>query len=70
MEISGLEVELELQLLAYATATAIAVPDPNLICDWVRSRDWTYILMDTRQVLNLLSHKGTPELFSWNVDLS
>ena len=55
-------------------ATATATPDPSHICDLRHSlgqhqilnplnkaRDRTYILMDTSQVLNLLSHGGTPE---------
>ena len=69
VEVPRLEIELELQLPAYATATA--TPDPSPICDLHRSswqhwilnplseaRDQTCILMDTSQVLNLLSHNG------------
>ena len=67
MEVPGLGVEVELQLLPYDTATATW--DPNHICDLCGSseqcqilnplseaRDRTYILMDTSQILNLLSH--------------
>ena len=59
----------ELQLLAYTTATAML--DPSHICDlyhnlqqcWIlnplrETRDWTWILMNTSQVLNPLSHSG------------
>ena len=66
-EVPRLGVKLELQLPA--CATAIATQDPNHICDlccylWqcqvlnpVReAMDWTHILMDTSQVLKLLSH--------------
>ena len=64
-------VKSELQLWAYATATA--TPEPSRICGWHHSlwehcilnplskaRDQTRILMDTSQVLNLLSHNGNP----------
>ena len=67
MKVPRLGVELVLQLLAYTTATAI--PDPSHIRDlyhsspqlWFlnplsKARDPTCILMDTSQVLNLLSH--------------
>ena len=78
MEISRLGVELELQLLAYTTATAM--PYLSDICNlhhsmwqcWIltplgESRDRTHILMDTSQVLNLLSHNGNSSfiLFSF-----
>ena len=56
---------------AYATATATPDPDPSCVCDLHRSsrqcriinplsraRDRTRILMDTSQVLNMLSHNG------------
>ena len=69
MEVARLGVELELQLHAYATATA--TPDPSRICDLHHSsrqrqilnslseaRDRNRILMDTSQVLHLLSHNG------------
>ena len=69
MEVPRLGVVSELQLLAYTTATATW--DPSHICDlhhslqqhWMPSpvsetRDQTCILMDTSQVLNLLSHNG------------
>ena len=67
MEVTGLGVESELQLLAYPTATAR--PDPSLIHDLScslrqhhilntlsKARDRTCILVDTSQILNLLSH--------------
>ena len=67
MEVPGLGVESELQLPAYITATAM--PDPTCVFDlhhssWQRqilnplskARDWTYILMDTSRVCNLLSY--------------
>ena len=70
MEVPRPGVESELQLPAYATATA--TPAPSCICDphhnlWQRrildplnkARDQTHVLMDTSQVLNLLSHNGT-----------
>ena len=65
----GQGVESELQLLAYTTATA--TPDASRICDlhhgsWQgrilnpvsEARDQTRFLMDTSEVLNLLSHNG------------
>ena len=76
MEVPRLEVELELQLLAYATATA--TPDSNQSATYTaacgnsgsfnplslsKARDWVQILMDTRQVLNLLSHNGNSKVF-------
>ena len=67
MEVPTLGVESELQMLA--TATATATPDPSHVCDVHHSsrqcrilnpmseaRDQTWILMDTGQVLNPLSH--------------
>ena len=67
MEVPRIGVESELQLLAYITATA--KPDLSRICnllhssqqDWIlnplsEARDWTHILMDTSQILNLLSY--------------
>ena len=69
MEVSRIEVQLELQLPAYTTATAMQ--DLSWICDLHCSsrqhqilnpmrqvKDGTRILMGTRWVLNLLSHKG------------
>ena len=66
MEIPRLGVEPELQLPAYTTAPAM--PDPSCVCDLHHSsqqgrilnplseaRDQTLILMDTSQILNLLS---------------
>ena len=70
MEVPELGVDLELQLLACATATAM--PVPSHVCNlwgsfWQRqilnplskARDWTQILMDTSQVLDLLSQNRT-----------
>ena len=61
----------KVQLLAFATATAMQ--NPNHIFDlhhssrqcWIlkplsKARDQTQVLMDTSQVHNLLSQKGTP----------
>ena len=69
MEVLKLGVELELQLPAYTTATA--TPDLSHICDLYHSSwqcqilnqlsetmDCTRVLMNTSQVLNLLSHNG------------
>ena len=69
MEFPRLGVKLELQLPAYTTATATW--DPSHVFDlhhssWQRpilnplseARDRTCILMDTSQILNLLSHNG------------
>ena len=76
-------VESELQLPAYTAATA--PPDLSLIRDlwhslwqcWIlnplrEARDQTRILMDTSQVLNLLSHNGNflSSLFEWTSDFS
>ena len=67
MEVPRLGIESELQLPAYTTATATR--DPSCICDLHHSakqhrilnplsqaRDQAYVLMDTSQVRNLLSH--------------
>ena len=67
MELPGLGAESELQLQAYTTTTAAL--DPSCVCDlhcslWYRwilnplseAKDRTCILMDTSQVLKLLSH--------------
>ena len=67
MEVPRLGVKSELQLMAYATATATS--DLGRICNlchslWQclilnppsKSRGQTHILLDTSQVLNLLSH--------------
>ena len=70
MEVPSLGVGSELQLPAYTTATA--TPDLSHICDLCCSlrtilnplseaRDGTHILMDTSQVLNLLSHNGNSQ---------
>ena len=69
MEVTRLGVEVELQLLAYATATATR--DLSHICDrhhrsWQHGilnpqsegKDQTFILMDTSQIHNPLSHNG------------
>ena len=73
MEVPGLSVESELHLLAYVKATA--TPDLSCIFNLQRSlwqyqilnslseaRDQTYILMDTSQVLNPLSHHGNSHI--------
>ena len=81
MEIPRLGVESELQLLAYTPATAM--PDLSHICKlhhssrqhWIlnplmEARDQTCILMDTGQVLNLLSHNGNSNflnVLSYNI---
>ena len=75
MEVPRLGIKLELQLPAYTRATATL--DPSHICDvccslWQcqilnttsEARNWTLILMDTSQVLNQLSHMGTPGFLS------
>ena len=65
MEVPRLGVESELQLLVYTTA--IATPGQSLLCDlwqhWIlnplsEARDRTHILMDTSEILTLLSHNG------------
>ena len=66
MEVSELGVKSELPLPAYAIA--ISTQDPSRLCNLHHSsqqcqllsetRDRTRILMDTSQVLNLLSHNG------------
>ena len=68
---SQARVESSCSLPAYTTATAM--PDLSGTCDlhhslrqwqilthWV-TRDWTRILMDTHEILNLLSHNGNSE---------
>ena len=67
MEVPRLGIESELQMPPVATAML----DPSRICDlccssqqwWIlnplrEDRDQTHILIDTGQVLNLLSHNG------------
>ena len=74
IEVPRLGVKLELQLPVYTTATA--TPDPSHICNlrcslrqhWIlnslsKIRDWTWSLMDTSQVLNMLSHNRNSFLF-------
>ena len=74
MEVTRLVIELELQLTA--------VWDPSCVCDLSHSsqqrqilsppseaRDWTCLLMDTRRVLNLLSHNGNSSLNTLNISL-
>ena len=69
MEVPGLEIRSKPQLTAYIMTTATL--DPSHLCDLHRSlwqhrvlnslnkaRNWTHILIDTSQVLNLLSHSG------------
>ena len=68
MGVSRLGVKFGLHLQAYTTATAML--DLSHICDlhsswkcWIlnplsEARDQTFILMDTSQVLNALSHNG------------
>ena len=71
-EVPRPEVKLELQLPAYTIATATS--DPSCTCDLhhnsqqhqilnplSEARNRTCILMDTRQVLHLLSHNGNSE---------
>ena len=75
MEVPRLGVESELQLPAYTTATATLDLNDigNLHCNlwqhWIlnplsKARDQTHILMDTRQVLNLLSHNRNSIIFN------
>ena len=66
MEVPKVELESELQLPAYVTA--IETQDPSLLCDLCctlqhqilnplsEARDQIRILVDTSQILNLLSH--------------
>ena len=74
VEIPRLRVKSELQLHLPACATAIAMPDLSRISDRCLSlwkcqilnllsgaRDRTHILVDTSQVLNLLSHNGNSQ---------
>ena len=71
MEVPRLGADSELQLPAYATATATW--DSSRVCDlhhtkpqcgilnpMIEARDGIHVLMDTSQVCNPLSHKGTP----------
>ena len=80
MEVPRLGVELRLQLPAYATARTTL--DPSLICNlrwslWQhqmlnplsKARDWTCILMETRQVRFEWATMGTPKRFSLWWDL-
>ena len=73
MEVPRLGVKLELQLPAYTTATA--TQNPSCICKlylqqwWIlnppsKARDQTHLLMDTKWVLNLRSHKGNSGILS------
>ena len=68
MEVPGLRAESELQLPAYATATAM--PDLSHICSLHQRQilnplneagDRTCILMNTSQILKLLSHNGNSQ---------
>ena len=84
MEASRLGFPLELQLWLQAWATATAMPDLSCICNphcslqqlWIlhplsETRDWTWLLIDARQVLNPLSHNGNsskPTLWPWPCD--
>ena len=61
MEVPTLGAQAELQLLVYTTATAMFSSEPHHNLGWIlnllsEARDQTCILMDTSQVLNLLSH--------------
>ena len=71
MKVPRLGVEMELHLQAYAIVTATATPDPSRFFElhhslqqpWIlnplsEARDSNLILMDTSQVLNLLSLSG------------
>ena len=69
IEVPGLGVKLELQLLAYATVSATlelshicsllcSLQQRQILYPLREARDLTYISMDTRQILNLLSHNG------------
>ena len=73
MEVPRLGIESGLQLPANTTATEM--PDPRHVCDLHHSSgqcqilnplskasDQTYILMDTSQFLNPLSHNGNSQL--------
>ena len=74
MKVPRLGVELEQQLLVYATDTAMR--DPSQVYNqyysswqcWIlnpvnEARDQTLILMDTSQIINLLSHNGNTWIF-------
>ena len=76
MKVPRLGVESELQLPACTTATATW--DLSYICDlrcslqqqWIlnplsEAKDLTCILMDTSQILNLLSHNRNSVLLCW-----
>ena len=78
MQVPRLGLKSELQLLAYTTAAAM--PDLSCICDlccnlWPHqilnplseAKDGIHILMDTRRLLNLLSHTGTPSFLIFEV---
>ena len=78
MEVPSLGLKLELQLLAYSTATALL--DANCIFDlhhssWNtgsfnplrKARDQTHILLDTSQILNLMSHNGNSQLYFYTL---
>ena len=78
MEVPELGVKLELHLLAYTTVTAMR--DPSCVCDLLgtlrqdqilntvrETRDQTCTVMDTSQVLNLLSHSGNYSLYSYSL---
>ena len=80
MEVLRLGVKSELELPTYATATA--TPDPSQVCklhhsSWQcqifnslsKSRGWTFILIDTSWVHNLLSHSRNSLEFFCMVDL-
>ena len=75
MEVPRLGVELELKLPAYTTATATW--DLTCVCDPYHgsqqhrifnplreARDQTFILMDTSQVCNPISHNGNSLKYS------
>ena len=76
MEVPWLVVESKLQLLAYSTTTATAMQESSHIGNLCHSlqqcqilnplseaREWTYILMDTSQVLNPLSCNGSSHIY-------
>ena len=78
---SYMYMSLKLELPAYTTATAME--DPSGICDLHHSlwqyhilnllseaRDWTRILMDTSQLLNLLSHNWNSHPSTYDPELS
>ena len=70
IETTGMETELQLQTYTTATGTLALSYTCDLCCSlwqcWIldpqsEARDWTCILMDTSQTLNLLSHNGNSE---------